>query len=292
MIIYIKDRYFSEISNLKHEFREVGRKRRASNIYKLVNRKLKKDKDNKEKEDKKKKRKKSKSFSDRDIVPRDIALKGKKEGVVQKDQNGDWRIISYKTNPPEFWDAHYDSKEDAEKALGAYHAQKHYSSYDGISDDNLDDEVYRRAVKKYTRRTKFWKALGGGLIGAGLGYMFGKYLPQQNKSWNNFTNLRNRYPGGRYIHGIDYGISLSRTIKNPINIFKPIVGTTSGSIYGGVLGGLSGALLSRNKEDFMKSNRFKKILKKEYEKAYKNRPHLTNQSDDDSDEEDYENYQQ
>lgn len=250
MIIYIKDRYFSEISNLKREFREVGRKRRASNIYRLVNRKLKKDKDNKEKEDKKKKRKKSKSFSDRDIVPRDIALKGKKEGVVQKDQNGDWRIISYKTNPPEFWDAHYDSKEDAEKALGAYHAQKHYSSYDGISDDNLDDEIYRRSLQKYKRRRLFFGSLLGGIGGALGGF------------------LKSRV-------GLGFG---------------PVAGAAIGTATGAA-GALGWGKFYQKDSDAMNSKSFQKILKKEYEKAYKNRPHLTNQNDD-SDEEDYENYQQ
>lgn len=65
-----------------------------------------------------------KQFSDREKVPSDIAKEGKKSGVIQKDKNGVWRIISYKTNPPEFWDAHYDTREDAEKALDAYHANK------------------------------------------------------------------------------------------------------------------------------------------------------------------------
>ena len=252
MIIYIKDRYFSDISNLKREFREVGRKRRASNIYKLVNRKLKKDKDNKEKEDKKKKRKKSKSFSDRDIVPRDIALKGKKEGVVQKDQNGDWRIISYKTNPPEFWDAHYDSKEDAEKALGAYHAQKHYSSYDGISDDNLEDEVYKRSLQKYKRRRLLKGSILGGIAGAAGGFL---------KSLVGFGAKR------------------------------PLVGAALGTAAGAA-GALGWGKFYQKDADAMNSKSFQKILKKEYEKAYKDRPHLTNQYNDDSDEEDYENYQQ
>lgn len=60
----------------------------------------------------------------REKVPFDIAEKGRTEGVVQKDRDGDWRIISFKQSPPEFWDAHYDSKGDAEKALSAYHANK------------------------------------------------------------------------------------------------------------------------------------------------------------------------
>lgn len=67
---------------------------------------------------------KRKLYSQREKVPSDIAKEGKKSGVVQKDKNGKWRIISYKTNPPEFWDAHYKTKENAEKALDAYHANK------------------------------------------------------------------------------------------------------------------------------------------------------------------------
>lgn len=73
---------------------------------------------------KKKKEAKAKQFSDREKVPSDIAKEGKKSGVIQKDKNGKWRIISYKTNPPEFWNAHYDTRKDAEKALDAYHANK------------------------------------------------------------------------------------------------------------------------------------------------------------------------
>lgn len=67
---------------------------------------------------------KRKLYSGRDKVPPSIAKEGRKSGVVQKDQNGDWRIISYKQNPPEFWDAHYDTKSDAKKALRGYQANK------------------------------------------------------------------------------------------------------------------------------------------------------------------------
>ena len=67
---------------------------------------------------------KRKLYSSREKVPSDIAKKGRESGVVQKDRSGEWRIISYKTNPPEFWNAHYDSKKDAEDALSAYHANK------------------------------------------------------------------------------------------------------------------------------------------------------------------------
>ena len=66
-----------------------------------------------------------KNYSGREKVPQAIAEKARKSGVVQKDSNGVWRIISLKTSPSEYWDAHYDTREDAEKALAAYHANKH-----------------------------------------------------------------------------------------------------------------------------------------------------------------------
>lgn len=66
------------------------------------------------------------SKQDREVVPADIVKKVKDGGgVIQKDHNGDWRIISMKTNPPTFWNAHYDSKALASKALGGYFANKH-----------------------------------------------------------------------------------------------------------------------------------------------------------------------
>ena len=66
------------------------------------------------------------SKQDREVVPDDIVKKVKEgDGVIQKDHNGDWRIVSMKTNPPTFWNAHYDSKALASKALGGYFANKH-----------------------------------------------------------------------------------------------------------------------------------------------------------------------
>lgn len=65
-------------------------------------------------------------YSKREVVPDDIAKEGRKSGVIQKDRQGHWRIISYKTNPPEFWDAHYETREDAEKALRAYQSHKRH----------------------------------------------------------------------------------------------------------------------------------------------------------------------
>jgi len=66
-----------------------------------------------------------KNYSGREKVPQAIEEKARKTGVVQKDSTGTWRIISLKTSPAEYWNAHYDSKEDAEKALAYYHANKH-----------------------------------------------------------------------------------------------------------------------------------------------------------------------
>lgn len=60
----------------------------------------------------------------REKVPEDIARKAKESGVIQKDRSGDWRIISFKQSPAEFWDAHYDTREDAEAALRGYQANK------------------------------------------------------------------------------------------------------------------------------------------------------------------------
>lgn len=233
---YIQERLFSRLSD---DFNRISKKRRIYTLNKLI--KKLEETDNRDNKKSKKKKRKIKSFSDREIVPRDIAQKARKEGVIQQDKNGDWRIISFKQNPPEFWDAHYDSKDDAEKALGAYHAQKHYSSYDNVSDEDLEDEVYKRALKKHRRRNFFkWSVLGG-ISGA--------------------------------IHGL---------IKKSSGLgWGPLVGTGIGAI--------GGALYNRhrkNKGDEMNSKSFQNILRKEYEKAYKNRPHLTNQYKEDNQDDD------
>ena len=69
-----------------------------------------------------------KTFSkvdNREKAPKEIVEKVKKgEGVIHK-INGKWRIVSMKATPPRLWEAHYDSKESASKALQAYQARKH-----------------------------------------------------------------------------------------------------------------------------------------------------------------------
>jgi len=45
-----------------------------------------------------------------------------KDGCIQKKTNGKWGVISGKTG--KFWDADYDTKEDAEKGLKAYFVRK------------------------------------------------------------------------------------------------------------------------------------------------------------------------
>lgn len=66
---------------------------------------------------------KSKLFSDREKVPETIMKKAKESGVIQKDKSGNWRIIAMKKG--EFWNAKYETREKAEAALSAYHANKH-----------------------------------------------------------------------------------------------------------------------------------------------------------------------
>lgn len=72
------------------------------------------------------------SKQDREVVPDDIVEKVKKGGgVIQKDHNGDWRIISMKTKTnksgmPEYWsNARFKTKAEAEDCLKAYQANKH-----------------------------------------------------------------------------------------------------------------------------------------------------------------------
>lgn len=66
----------------------------------------------------------SKMFSDdREKVPEDILEKAKRNGVVQQDREGRWRIINRKKGV--YWDSHYESKEKASAALRGYYANKH-----------------------------------------------------------------------------------------------------------------------------------------------------------------------
>lgn len=73
-------------------------------------------------EDKKKKVENTKTKV-REKVSKENLKKAKESGVIQKDPNGNWRIISMKSG--EYWDPKYTSKENAESALAAYHANKH-----------------------------------------------------------------------------------------------------------------------------------------------------------------------
>ena len=69
-------------------------------------------------------RAKSSLFSDnREKVPDDILEKANRDGVVQQDRNGVWRIVNRKKKV--FWDAHYTSKEAAERGLRGYFHNKH-----------------------------------------------------------------------------------------------------------------------------------------------------------------------
>jgi len=50
------------------------------------------------------------------------------EGCIKKKSNGKWGIISNKTG--KFWNANYDSEEEAHKGLEAYFVNKTFSSKD------------------------------------------------------------------------------------------------------------------------------------------------------------------
>lgn len=71
------------------------------------------------------------SKQDREVVPDDIVEKVKDGGgVIQKDHNGDWRIISMKTKTnksgkAEFWPSRFKTKESALDQLQAYQKSKH-----------------------------------------------------------------------------------------------------------------------------------------------------------------------
>ena len=74
--------------------------------------------------DKEPPKKGNKKPGNREIVPASIVKKVENgEGVIHK-YNGSWRIVSMKTNPPTFWDAHYKSEEDCKKALSSFHSRR------------------------------------------------------------------------------------------------------------------------------------------------------------------------
>ena len=71
------------------------------------------------------------SKTSREVVPGDIVKKVKDGGgVIQKDHNGDWRIISMKTKTnksrkPEFWPQKGSTKAEMKKILQAYQSNQH-----------------------------------------------------------------------------------------------------------------------------------------------------------------------
>lgn len=62
------------------------------------------------------------SFDNREKVSPEMLEKAKTDGVVQQKPNGKWGVISIQEG--EWWLADYDSKEAADAALKAYHAQQ------------------------------------------------------------------------------------------------------------------------------------------------------------------------
>lgn len=62
----------------------------------------------------------------REIVPKKIAKKAEKKGVIQKDSEGNWRIINMNGpgGQPVYWKAKFKSEEKAKNCLMAYQAGK------------------------------------------------------------------------------------------------------------------------------------------------------------------------
>jgi len=114
MIIYIKDKNFSDLSSLKREFKEVSKRRRTRNAYKYISDKLGKRKnkkdDDKDKKNKSSLKKKTKSFTGAylrgitsslrgdnpngvfgDIRDTDGGVKGAVQGAATGIFNGAWK---------------------------------------------------------------------------------------------------------------------------------------------------------------------------------------------------------
>ena len=61
-------------------------------------------------------------YKEREVVPKKIAKKATKKGVVQQDEQGRWRIINMNGpgGQPVYWKPIYKSRESAENCLKAY----------------------------------------------------------------------------------------------------------------------------------------------------------------------------
>lgn len=128
-MIILRQKYYSksELNKLGRETdRDIREAVKGTKAEKKVERIL--DKSAKEM---KKASQKEYSKQDREVVPDDIVKKVKEgDGVIQKDHNGDWRIVSMKTKTnksgkPEFWNnAKFKTKAQAEDCLQAYWVNK------------------------------------------------------------------------------------------------------------------------------------------------------------------------
>ena len=65
-------------------------------------------------------------YKEREVVPKKIAKKAEKKGVVQQDSQGRWRIINMNGpgGQPVYWKPIYKSRESAENCLRAYQSGK------------------------------------------------------------------------------------------------------------------------------------------------------------------------
>lgn len=81
----------------------------------------------------------NKNFSEREKVSNEDLEKAKEDGVVQKKPNGSWGIISI--DAKEWWTPDYETKEKAQNALAAYHANKFFSTFDPNPTDTVTADV-------------------------------------------------------------------------------------------------------------------------------------------------------
>lgn len=68
-------------------------------------------------------------------------------GCVEKDGNGNWRVISNKTG--KYWPQTYDSEDDAKDAIKAYHAQRGFSEVRNMCKTKHQMKAFNEFVKSF-----------------------------------------------------------------------------------------------------------------------------------------------
>jgi len=168
-------------------------------------------------------------LDDDNIVPEDIMEEAKKSGVIQKDKNGVWRIISMKKG--KFWPNHYKTKEKAQASLAAYHANKHFSDTTGQQSDNLD------AASK----TAMGIGAGGLFLSAYHDTRARSVLDKHNKSLTDATKAVQMKDVKKLSKSREF---LSGKMKTPpippINKAAKHLVKSRNALYGGAIAGIGG----------------------------------------------------